>query len=334
MSEDPRRQAGRDHDRRPGARCSRRSRRSRVGGPSCWSTAAASASPSGSSASASRRSSRAACGSPTPQRLEVAAAVLRGVVNSELVAGLRDLGVDAVGPVRRRRRPADRRADPGARPRRARRRAPARPPRRDPRRRPGAGRRATGARRGRHRVQRQRRRRGRGHRGGPRCAPARPAHRRRWRPRRRRPAARHAHRRRGGALIETGVIAGGMVPKVRAALAALGWDGAEAIIADSSARRRPRARARRSVLRDADHRDAGPRRRWAPHDPASQELKRLRQRAIRQLVASPTGRQPARARRRADRAGLRRHPGHDQPRHHRARPAQGRRARTATSTSR
>jgi acetylglutamate kinase len=36
-------------------------------------------------------------------------------------------------------------------------------------------------------------------------------------------------------LISSGVIAGGMVPKVRAALAALGWDGAEAIIADSSA---------------------------------------------------------------------------------------------------
>ena len=33
------------------------------------------------------------------QSLEVAAAVLRGVVNSELVAGLRDLGVDAVGLV-------------------------------------------------------------------------------------------------------------------------------------------------------------------------------------------------------------------------------------------
>src|SRR5512144_2472349 len=31
------------------------------------------------------------------QSLEVAAAVLRGVINSELVAGLRDLGVDAVG---------------------------------------------------------------------------------------------------------------------------------------------------------------------------------------------------------------------------------------------
>ena len=31
------------------------------------------------------------------QSLEVAAAVLRGVVNSELVSGLRDLGVDAVG---------------------------------------------------------------------------------------------------------------------------------------------------------------------------------------------------------------------------------------------
>ena len=38
-------------------------------------------------------------------------------------------------------------------------------------------------------------------------------------------------------LIETGVIAGGMVPKVRAALSALGWDGSEAIIADSSADR-------------------------------------------------------------------------------------------------
>ena len=37
------------------------------------------------------------------------------------------------------------------------------------------------------------------------------------------------------ALIQNGTIAGGMVPKVRAALAALGWDGAEAIIADSSA---------------------------------------------------------------------------------------------------
>jgi acetylglutamate kinase len=36
-------------------------------------------------------------------------------------------------------------------------------------------------------------------------------------------------------LIEAGVIGGGMVPKIRAALAALGWEGAEAIIADSSA---------------------------------------------------------------------------------------------------
>jgi acetylglutamate kinase len=38
-------------------------------------------------------------------------------------------------------------------------------------------------------------------------------------------------------LIAEGVIAGGMVPKIRAALAALAWDGAEAIIADSSAER-------------------------------------------------------------------------------------------------
>jgi acetylglutamate kinase len=37
------------------------------------------------------------------------------------------------------------------------------------------------------------------------------------------------------ALIEEGVIAGGMVPKVRAALSALGWEGATAVIADSAA---------------------------------------------------------------------------------------------------
>ncbi|MEO7665007.1 MAG: acetylglutamate kinase [Candidatus Limnocylindrales bacterium] len=37
------------------------------------------------------------------------------------------------------------------------------------------------------------------------------------------------------ALIDAGVIAGGMVPKVRAALGALAWEGTEAIIADGSA---------------------------------------------------------------------------------------------------
>jgi acetylglutamate kinase len=37
------------------------------------------------------------------------------------------------------------------------------------------------------------------------------------------------------ALIADGTIRGGMVPKVRAALSALAWDGAEAIIADGSA---------------------------------------------------------------------------------------------------
>ena len=37
------------------------------------------------------------------------------------------------------------------------------------------------------------------------------------------------------ALISAGVINGGMVPKIRAALAAITWDGSEAIIADSSA---------------------------------------------------------------------------------------------------
>jgi acetylglutamate kinase len=39
------------------------------------------------------------------------------------------------------------------------------------------------------------------------------------------------------ALIERGVINGGMVPKIRAALAAVTWEGSEAIIADSSAER-------------------------------------------------------------------------------------------------
>jgi acetylglutamate kinase len=39
------------------------------------------------------------------------------------------------------------------------------------------------------------------------------------------------------ALIEDGTIAGGMVPKVRAALAALTWPGSEAVIGDSSAPR-------------------------------------------------------------------------------------------------
>ena len=37
------------------------------------------------------------------------------------------------------------------------------------------------------------------------------------------------------ALIESGVINGGMVPKIRAALAAVTWEGSEAIIADSAA---------------------------------------------------------------------------------------------------
>jgi acetylglutamate kinase len=37
------------------------------------------------------------------------------------------------------------------------------------------------------------------------------------------------------ALIADGTISGGMVPKVKAALAALAWEGAEAIISDGSA---------------------------------------------------------------------------------------------------
>ena len=37
------------------------------------------------------------------------------------------------------------------------------------------------------------------------------------------------------ALIASGVIAGGMVPKIRAALGALAWEGSQAVIADSAA---------------------------------------------------------------------------------------------------
>ena len=133
------------------------------------------------------------------QSLEVAAAVLRGVVNSELVAGLRDLGVDAVGlsgvdgglliaeripdlglvasVIGLRRDLLDAILVGGQVPVVA-------PLARD----------ADG-----HRLQRQRRRRGGRHRRRPRRPPARAADRRRRRPRRRRPQARHADRRRGRA---------------------------------------------------------------------------------------------------------------------------------------
>ena len=47
------------------------------------------------------------------------------------------------------------------------------------------------------------------------------------------------------ALIDDGTIAGGMVPKVKAALSALGWDEAEAIIADGSVEQCPDPRPRR-----------------------------------------------------------------------------------------
>ena len=66
---------------------------------------------------------------------------------------------------------------------------------------------------------------------------------------------------RGRAPHRPGVIAGGMVPKVRAALAALGWDGAEAVIADASA---PDALTRALAdpsVRDAHHGDPDGRRR-------------------------------------------------------------------------
>jgi acetylglutamate kinase len=57
-------------------------------------------------------------------------------------------------------------------------------------------------------------------------------------------------------LIADGVIKGGMVPKIRAALQAVGWPGSEAVIADSAD---PHALSRalgRPDLRHADHGDA------------------------------------------------------------------------------
>ena len=126
--------------------------------------------------------------------LEVAAAVLRGVVNSELVSALRDLGVDAVGLSGIDGGMLVGRAGPEHRARRACRRPQARPARRAPRRRPGPGRGPAGARRGRRRVQRQRRRCRRGHRGRAGSPTAGPADRYRRRARRRRPEARRADR--------------------------------------------------------------------------------------------------------------------------------------------
>jgi acetylglutamate kinase len=134
------------------------------------------------------------------QSLEVAAAVLRGVVNSELVAGLRDLGVDAVGLSG---------VDGGLL-------IAERIPHL------GLVASVTGLRRdlldavlvsGQVPVVA--------------------------------PLARDADGRKldtltvaeADHLIDTGVIAGGMVPKIRAALSALGWEGAEAIIADAGAER-------------------------------------------------------------------------------------------------
>ena len=55
------------------------------------------------------------------------------------------------------------------------------------------------------------------------------------------------------ALIASGVIAGGMVPKVRAALAALGWDGRRGDHRRLVRAAGPRARPHRPDLRHADH---------------------------------------------------------------------------------
>jgi acetylglutamate kinase len=101
------------------------------------------------------------------------------------------------------------------------------------------------------------------------------------------------------ALIAAGVIAGGMVPKVRAAQAALGWDGAEAVIADGSA---PNALARAlsdptfgtrlTAVRSAT---AGAPDEWSKADPGGRRRHRPPPAGIREIVAAPADRQPGRA---------------------------------------
>jgi acetylglutamate kinase len=66
-------------------------------------------------------------------------------------------------------------------------------------------------------------------------------------------------------LIADGVIKGGMVPKIRAALQAVNWAGAEAVIADSSdphaltrASDDPTFGTRITAAREATEASAGP----------------------------------------------------------------------------
>ena len=79
-------------------------------------------------------------------------------------------------------------------------------------------------------------------------------------------------------LIDSGVIAGGMVPKIRAALAALAWDGAEAIIADSSADDALDRALERPDLRDPDHRRSAGGRGGLTAGPARGDERRRRDR--------------------------------------------------------
>ena len=92
------------------------------------------------------------------------------------------------------------------------------------------------------------------------------------------------------ALIADGTISGGMVPKVKAALAALAWDDAEAIIADCLGRGCARAGARGPDVRDPRLGARPRRRRLRPR--RMLVVKRDRHAAIRRLVAAhPIGSQ-------------------------------------------
>ena len=102
------------------------------------------------------------------------------------------------------------------------------------------------------------------------------------------------------ALIASGVIAGGMVPKVRAALGALGWDGAEAIIADAVRSRSARAGARRPDVRHTDHRQPDRPRRVRHDGPGQHRLQDAPPAGDPRARRLAADRQPARGRRCAD----------------------------------
>ena len=128
-------------------------------------------------------------------------------------------------------------------------------------------------------------------------------------------------------LIAAGVIAGGMVPEDPGRARRADWDDAEAVIADASRAGRPRPALDDPTfgtrLPPAARAGSGRHEETAMRNGTTAGTRVDRQRAIRELVAR-SDQQPGRARRAARRARLRGHPGDRVARHRGARPRQGR----------